>query len=183
MIQAMVSKEGMSAREALVNMMVRCIAETGLKPAYTMVRDLLVRYQTTPTPWRFRGRWQNVSPASWGDRSRIRVSVGTGTADDQMKLGALQQVLGIQQQIMQDPMNPLVDYSKIYETVSGMTDLADLGESEKFWYNPQSESGQQFQQAKNQQAEQQSQQAMQQQQAEMQMAQAQLACTAATGAG
>ena len=76
---------------------------------------------------------------------------------------------------MQDPMNPLVDYSKIYETVSGMTDLADLGEAEKFWYNPQSESGQQFQQAKNQQAEQQSQQAMQQQQAEMQMAQAQLA--------
>ena len=77
----------MSAREALVNMMVRCIAETGLKPAYTMVRDLLVRYQTTPTPWRFRGQWRSVSPASWGDRSRIRVSVGTGTADDQMKLG------------------------------------------------------------------------------------------------
>ena len=152
-------------------MMVRCIAETGLKPAYTMVRDLLVRYQTTPTPWRSVAMG-NVSPASWGDRSRIRVSVGTGTADDQMKLGALQQVLGIQQQIMQDPMNPLVDYSKIYETVSGMTDLADLGEAEKFWFNPQSESGQQFQQAKNQQAEQQSQQAMQQQQAEMQMAQA-----------
>ena len=161
----------MTAREGLVNMMVRAVAETGLKPAYTMVRDLLVRYQTSPTPWKFKGAWQNVSPSSWGDRSRIRVSVGTGTTDDQMKLGALQQVLGVQQQMMADPMNPLVDHNKIYSTLNDMVDYADLGEADKFFYNPQSQEGQQFQQQKNQQGQAQQQQAMQEQQRQMEMQQ------------
>ena len=153
----------MSAREALVNMMVRAVAETGLKPAYTMVRDLLVRYQTTPTTWKFKGVWQTVSPSSWGDRSRIRVAVGTGTKDDQMKVGALSQLLGIQQQIMQDPMNPLVDYNKIHSTLSDIVRYTELGESDKFMYDPQSPQGQQFGQMKQQQGQQQQQQAMQEQ--------------------
>jgi len=161
----------MTAREALVNMMVRAVAETGLKPAYTMVRDLLVRYQTTPTSWKFRGAWQSVSPSTWGDRSRIRVAVGTGTTDDQMKMGALQQVFGIQQQLMQDPMNPLVDYSKMYGALNDMAKIADLGETDKFFFDPQSQEGQQFAQGKQQQAQQQQQQAMQEQQTQLQMQQ------------
>ena len=165
----------MTAREGLVNMMVRACAETGLKPAYTMVRDLLVRYQTTPTPWRFRSEWVNVSPSSWGDRSRIRVAVGTGTTDDQMKMSALQQVFGIQQQLMQDPMNPLVDYSKVYGSLNDMAKIADLGDTDKFFFDPQSEAGQQFAMSKQQQAQQQSQQAMQEQQTQLQMQQQALA--------
>ena len=165
----------MSAREALVNMMVRAVAETGLKPAYTMVRDLLVRYQTTPTTWKFRGVWQSVSPSSWGDRSRIRVSVGTGTADDQMKVGALSQLLGIQQQIMQDPMNPLIDYSKIHSTLSDIVRYTELGESDKFMYDPQSPQGQQFGMQKQQQGQAQQQEMMQKEQLQIQMQQQQLA--------
>ena len=164
----------MTAREALVNMMVRACAETGLKPAYTMVRDLLVRYQTTPTPWRFRSEWVNVSPSSWGDRSRIRVAVGTGTTDDQMKMGALQQVFGIQQQLMQDPMNPLVDYSKLYGSLNDMAKIADLGDTDKFFFDPQSQEGQMFAQSKQQQAQQAEQQGMQQQQQQLEMQQAAL---------
>ena len=165
----------MSAREMLVQMMIRAVAETGLKPAYTMVRDLLVRYQTTPTTWKFKGVWQAVSPSSWGDRSRIRVAVGTGTKDDQMKVGALSQLLGVQQQIMQDPMNPLVDYNKIYSTLSDIVRYTELGESDKFMYNPESPQGQQFGQMKQQQGQQQQQQAMQEQQVQLQMQQAALA--------
>ena len=165
----------MSAREALVNMMVRAVAEPGLKPAYPMVRDLLVRYQTTPPPWEVKGVGQTVSPSSWGDRSRIRVAVGTGTKDDQMKVGALSQLLGVQQQIMQDPLNPLVDYNKIYSTLSDIVRYTELGESDKFMYNPESPQGQQFGQMKQQQGQQQQQQAMQEQQVQLQMQQAALA--------
>jgi hypothetical protein len=164
----------MTAREALVNMMIRAVAETGLKPAYTMVRDLLVRYQTTPTTWKFKGVWQAVSPSSRGDRSRIRVAVGTGTKDDQMKVGALSQLLGIQQQIMADPMNPLVDYSKIHSTLSDIVRYTELGESDKFLYDPESPQGQQFGQMKQQQGQQQQQEMMQKEQMQLQMQQAAL---------
>ena len=69
----------MSAREMLVQMMVRSVAETGLKPAYTMVRDLLSATRRARRLGKFRGRWMNVNPSiSWGDRSRIRVAVNTG---------------------------------------------------------------------------------------------------------
>ena len=164
----------MSAREMLVEMMVRSVAETGLKPAYTMVRDLLVRYQTTVTPWRYAGVWVDVNPSEWGDRSRISVAVGTGTKDDQMKVGALSQLLAIQQQIMADPMNPLVDYSKIYATLNDIIRHSDLGESDKFMFDPASPQGQQFAQTKQQQGQQQQQQAMQDQQIQIQMQQAAL---------
>ena len=92
-----------------------------------------------------------------------------------MKVGALSQLLGVQQQIMQDPMNPLVDYNKIYSTLSDIVRYAELGESDKFMYNPESPQGQQFGQMKQQQGQQQQQQAMQEQQVQLQMQQAALA--------
>ncbi len=115
-----------------------------------------------------------MNPSSWGDRSRIRVAVGTGTADDQMKMGALQQVFAVQQQLMQDPMNPLVDYSKMYGALNDMAKIADLGDTDKGFFDPQSQQGQMFAQSKQQQAQQQQQQAMQQQAQQLEMQQAAL---------
>ncbi|NDB65712.1 MAG: hypothetical protein EB168_08605 [Euryarchaeota archaeon] len=62
----------------------------------------------------------------------------------------------------QDPMNPLVDYNKVYNTLDELVDLAGVGETEKYLYNPMSQEGQQFGQQKAQQGQQQQQMAMQQ---------------------
>jgi hypothetical protein len=165
----------MTARESLVNMMVRSVAETGLKPAYTKIRNLMVMYQTATVPWKWRGQWQNINPTTWGDRSRIMCTVGSGTSDDQMKLGALQQMLGVQQTLMQaDPMNPLCDYNKVHNTLKTMIDLSDLGESDKYFYDPQSQEGQQYGQQKAQEGQQQQQENMQKEQMQIQMQQQQL---------
>jgi hypothetical protein len=161
----------MSAKEMLVGLMVRSIAETGIRPAYKMVRDLMVRYQDAVTPFKFRGQWQNINPSSWGDRSRMMVTVGTGASDDQQKMGALTQLLGVQQQMAQDPANVLVDHGKIYNTLDELVGLAGVGEGEKFFYNPNSPEGQQFGQQKAQAGQQQQQQAMQQQEQQLQMQQ------------
>jgi hypothetical protein len=162
----------MSAKEMLVGLMVRSIAETGIRPAYKMVRDLMVRYQNATVPFKFRGQWMNINPSSWGERSRMMVTVGTGASDDQQKIGMLSQMYQIQQGLMtQDPMNPLVDYNKIYNTLDELTGLAGIGEGEKYLYNPNSPEGQQFQQQKSQQGQQQQQQQMQQQQQQLQMQQ------------
>ncbi len=162
----------MSAKEMLVGLMVRSIAETGIRPAYKMVRDLMVRYQNAITPFKWRGQWMNVNPSTWGDRSRMMVTVGTGASDDQQKIGMLTQLLQVQQGIMtQDPMNPLVDYSKVYNTLDELVDLAGVGETEKYLYNPMSPEGQQFGQQKAQEGQQQQQQAMQQQQQQLEMQQ------------
>ena len=103
------------------------------------------------------------------------VTVGTGASDDQQKMGTLMQMLQVQQGMMQtDPMNPLVDYNKIYNTLDELVDLAGVGETEKYLYNPMSPEGQQFGQQKAQQGQQQQQQMMQQQQQQLEMQQAAL---------
>jgi hypothetical protein len=165
----------MTARESLVNMMVRSVAETGLKPAYTKIRNLMVMYQTATVPWKWRGQWQNINPTSWGDRSRIMCTVGSGTADSQAKLMDMQQLLGVQQTLMtQDPMNPLCDYNKVHNTLKTMIDIADLGDSDKYFYDPETQEGQQYAQQKMQEGQQNDQENMQKEQFQLQMQQQQV---------
>ena len=162
-----------SAKEMLVGLMIRSIAETGIRPAYRLIRDLMVRYQTATVPYKFRGAWMNVNPSDWGERSRMTVCVGTGTQEDQVKVASLQQLLGVQQGLMMnDPMNPLCDYSKIHNTLKSIINLTDIGEPDQFLYDPQSPEGQQFGQQKQQEGQQQQQQMMQQQQQQLEMQQA-----------
>ena len=161
-----------SAKEMLVGLMIRSIAETGIRPAYRLIRDLMVRYQTATVPHKFRGQWMSISPSDWGDRSRMTVCVGTGSQEDQVKVGALQQLLGVQQGLMMnDPMNPLCDYGKIHNTLKSIINLTDIGEPDQFLYDPQSPEGQQFGQQKQQQGQQQQQESMQKEQMQIQMQQ------------
>ena len=162
----------MSARESLMNMMVRSVAETGLKPAYKKVRDLMVMYQTATVPWKWRGEWRTISPTSWGPRSRIKCTVGSGTQDDQAKMASLQQLLMVQQGLMQaDPMNPLCDYNKVHNTLKAMINISDVGDADQFLYDPQSPEGQQYGQQKSQEGEQAQQKDMEREQQQLQMQQ------------
>jgi hypothetical protein len=161
-----------SAKEMLVGLMIRSIAETGIRPAYRLIRDLMVRYQTATVPYKFRGEWMNVNPSDWGERSRMTVCVGTGASNDEAKIMGLQQLLGVQQQMMQDPAQPLVDYNKVYNTLDQITTLGDIGEAEKYFYNPNSQEGQMFGQQKQQGQQQQAQEMMQKEAMQLEMQQA-----------
>jgi hypothetical protein len=164
----------MSAQEMLVNLMVRAIAETGLRPAYKMIRDLMVRFQNGCVPYKFKGNWVNVDPSTWGDRSRMMVTVGAGAGDDQMKLNALMQIFQTQMQFKQMPDHVLVDTKQLYNSLDDMVGLADLGEAEKYFLNPNGPEGQQFAQMKAQQDQAAQQEMMQKEQMQIQMQQAAL---------
>jgi len=136
----------MSAKEELTGLMVRAIAETGLKPAYVKIRNLLVRYKDSETAFKFKGVWQKVNPSQWGDRSRTTVVVGTGTGDDQRKVGAIQQVLAYQAQLVVDPRNILVDQMQAYEALDEFCRVSGLDSASPYFLDPSSEEGQQKQQ-------------------------------------
>ena len=161
----------MSAQEMLTGLIVRSIAETGIRPAYKLCRDLMVRYHTASTPFKFRGQWQNINPADWGDRSRMMVTVGAGAGDEQQKMGSLQQIFAIQQQFMQDPMQTLVTPKHMYATLNDFINMNGLGDSEQYFANPESPEGQQIAQMKAQEGQQQQQQMLQEQQMQLQMQQ------------
>ena len=161
----------MSAKEMLVNLMVRSIAETGVRPAYKMIRDLMVRFQNGTVPFKFKGNWVNVDPSTWGDRSRMIVNVGAGAGDQAKKLAALQMLFQTQMQFKQMPDNLMVDTKQLFNALDDMVGLADLGEAEKYFLNPETPEGQQFAQQKAQADQQAQQQMMQEQQMQLQMQQ------------
>jgi hypothetical protein len=162
----------MSASEMLVGLIVRSIAETGIRPVYRLIRDNLVRYHNGTVPFRFKGQWINVDPSQWGDRSRMIVTVGAGASEEQQKMGALQQVFAIQKEMVAtDPMQAMVSPKQMYSTLADFVELNGLGDSDQFFLDPESPEGQQMAQQKAQQAQQQQQQAMQDQQTQLQMQQ------------
>ena len=97
----------------LVGLIVRNIAETGIRPVYRLIRDNLVRYHNGSVPFRFRATGSTSTRASWGPRSRMMVTVGSGASEEQQKMGSLQQVFAIQKEmVMTDPTQAMVTPSR-----------------------------------------------------------------------
>jgi len=158
----------LSAKEELTGLMVRVIAETGLKPAYRKIRDMLIRYQDSETAFKFRGEWQQVNPSQWGRRSRTTIKVGTGTGDDQRKVGAIQQVIAYQSQAITDPRNTLVHPPQLFEALDEFCRVSGLTGAAPYFLDPSGQEGKQKQQEmdKNQEEGQQKQDMMNQKMAE-----------------
>ena len=107
----------MTAKEELVGLIVRVISETGIKPACIKIRDLLCKHIDAIQDFKFRGQWVKVNPAQWSSRSRCTVRVGTGTGDNRAKLGAIRELLGLQQQIISMPGQALLKPENVYKTL------------------------------------------------------------------
>lgn len=133
----------MTAKEELTGLMVRVIAETGMKGAYVKIRDMLVRYKDSTTAFKFKGEWAEVNPSQWGERSRTTVTVGTGTGDDQRKVGAIQQVIAYQSQLMADPRNTMVDQEQVYESMDEFCRVSGLTSASPYFLDPRGTEGQQ----------------------------------------
>jgi hypothetical protein len=162
----------MSAQEMLTGLIVRSVAETGIRPTYRLIRDNLVRFHNGSVPFKFRGNWVNVDPSTWGDRSRMMVTVGSGAGDEQQKMGSLQQIFAIQKEMVAtDPSQAMVTPKQMYSTLNDYINLNGLGDPEQYFLNPESQEGQMVAQQKAQEAQQQQQQMMQQQQQQLEMQQ------------
>ena len=166
----------MTAKEELTGLMVRVVAETGLKLAYSRIRDLLIKHQDTITAYKYQGQWLDVNPSQWGPRSRMTVKVGTGTGDDMRRQGALQTVMMYQEKLQADPNQTLVKPQQMYNAIDDYAKSAELNTAARYFIDPQSPEGQQIAQEKAQQQQQQQEQQNQVQQvlasAQQQLAQA-----------
>src|SRR6185312_7353881 len=69
---------GMAAAGLKVELIARCLAE-GLKDVFLKIRALMVRHQDQPLQLQMRGKWVNVDPTQWRDRTRVSPNVGLGS--------------------------------------------------------------------------------------------------------
>lgn len=167
----------LNAKEELVGLIIRVIAETGIKPLCVKIRDLLVRHQDA-VPYEYRGQWIQVNPAEWQPRSGTTVRVGTGSGNRKAQIEALTALLQMQGQIAQMPAQALVHPIKVYNTLNDFCKWTGLVTAANYFMDPTAPEGQQFTQQQQEQAAKQQQLQEQTQiqitQAQVQLAQAEL---------
>jgi len=160
----------MNAKEELVGLIIRVIAETGIKPLMYKIRNEAIKHLDTVVDYRFRGQWQKINPAMWSQRDSCTVRVGTGTGNHNQQVSALQEVISLQERIMANPGQNITNPKKVFDTIDDFCKFSGLNGATRYFLDPASDEGQQAQQQSDQQQQEQQQQ---QQQMEQQMAEAQ----------
>lgn len=170
-------------RAERIELMARVFAETGLKPAFKRIMELLAKHQKEARQIRIDGQWQNVNPAEWDTEMDMTVNVGLGSNNKDRMVQQIQQLLTGMHGIVQVQgglTGPLVTAENVYAACSELANAMGLPRPDKYFTNPQNAPPQQPQphpaqqesQMKMQIMQQESQQKMQLQQSEQQSAQA-----------
>ena len=148
----------MNAKEELVGLIVRVIAETGIKPLCMKIRDLSMKHIDAVVDFRFRGQWYQVNPSQWPDRTKCTVRVGTGTGNHQLQLAALAQVLEMQKQL-HEAGSILVSNTTAYNALDDFCKFSGLNSAVRYYVDPNSPEGQEAQAKKDQQMQEEKQKA------------------------
>ncbi len=140
----------MNAKEELVGLIIRVVAETGIKPLCTKIRDLSMKHIDSVLDFRFRGQWYEINPSEWPDRTNCTVRVGTGTGNHQLQVMALSQVLITQKELAASG-STLVSNKKSFDTMDDYCKFSGLNGAVRYFVDPDSPEGKKAQEAKDQQ--------------------------------
>jgi len=87
----------MTMAQKRVKMIARVLAETLVKGWFLDIHALSRKHATRAEKLRLRGRWVDIDPSEFGDRSDMTIEVGVGSAGKDMELAGLTKILEFQQ--------------------------------------------------------------------------------------
>ena len=137
----------MSQKEELVGLMIRVIAETGIKPLCYKIRDEAIKHQDVMKDYMFRGQWKQVNPSKWRNRSHTTIRVGTGTGNKQAQMGALSQLMMSQEKILMNPSQSLITEEQVFNAINDFAKHAGMPSARRYVLDPKSPEGQKNKQA------------------------------------
>jgi hypothetical protein len=123
----------MQAAAARLELVARVFAETGVKQLFLLVHQLVRKNYTKPDIVRLRGKWVDIDPRSWKNRSDMSIAVGLGTGNKDAQLMHLQTILGAQERAM--PLG-VTTPKKVYNALIKLTQNAGFRNPEEFWNDP-----------------------------------------------
>ncbi|MEX3923071.1 hypothetical protein AB4Y36_03480 [Paraburkholderia sp. BR10936] len=116
--------------ESRTKLIARHFAETGVKPAALRIQALLAQHQDEYMQVRLNGQTVQADPLDAHQQYDLDIQVGLGTGDKGRTLGALMQILQLQQQAMAQSTG-MVDLNLVYNTVERVVaalGIANVGE-------------------------------------------------------
>lgn len=125
--------ENMNKASQKVEMIARMLAETGIKTLVQRVHELTIKHQDKPKIARLRGKYININPQEWRDRTDLTVKVGLGTGTGEEKRQNLTMLAQMQDRLM--PMG-LVGDSEAYNLFIDMSETLGVELPDKYAINP-----------------------------------------------
>lgn len=114
----------------------RIIAETGVKPLFLKIHQLVLTHQTDAFQAKISGAWQNIDPTEWRERNDMTVTVGLGTGNKQAQMMVLDKVKEMQGALLSNGKANLVTDQNLFETAAKMIEIGGLYNAEKYFSNP-----------------------------------------------
>lgn len=120
----------MSAGQALVELIARVFAETGVKRLFQIVHAITLKNARQPEIVRLRNKWVTVDPRQWKTRSDMQISVGLGTGSKEQQITSLQQLAAMEMQLLPTGLS---DLKTVRHVLTKLTQAHGFKDVEAFW--------------------------------------------------
>lgn len=120
----------MNAGQALVELIARVFAETGVKRLFQIVHALTLKNATQAEVVRLRNKWVTVDPREWKNRADMTISVGLGTGNKEQQAAGLQQLVGLEMQLLPTGLSNL---KTVRHALTKLTQAQGFKDVESFW--------------------------------------------------
>lgn len=144
--------ENLNRASQKVEMVIRMLAETGIKGLVIQVHKLLIKHQVKSKIVKLRGTYIPISPQEWRNRTDLRVKVGLGTGTEEEKREKLMLTAQLQQTLSEKA--GLVGETHAYNLFTEILETFGFQNPEKFAFDPKSDEFAQEQKKRQQKAEQ-----------------------------
>ena len=129
--------ENMNRASQKIEMIARMIGETGVRESFRQMHSLLVRHQNAARAVQLKGKWVQINPAEWRERSDLSIRVGLGTGNEDDKRQKLQTAAQMQYQLLQAATQaPREVYAKMYAMFEEVMESMGFDNPEQFAIAP-----------------------------------------------
>jgi len=127
----------MSAKEEVLNLIVRTIGEVWFAPMMLKLRKLIMQHKKKAHLERIGKRWVQVDPRTWQDRASTSITVGLGTGDRMKKIKALTETSKAQWLAYNAGLGGfMVTQSQMRHTLAEFVRASGLGDPDDYWLEP-----------------------------------------------
>tara|TARA_R110002167_G_scaffold271300_4_gene477869 strand:- start:8630 stop:10732 length:2103 start_codon:yes stop_codon:yes gene_type:complete len=123
------------ANKSKLELVARVVAEVGYRDLWEGFAWFASQYQDTELEVRVLGREMTVDPMSWKYDHYICAKVGTGSGDSEKQIQNLSALYSVQTQLQQ-AQSPMVDNTKLFNTLSEMATALGKDSVSEFFNNP-----------------------------------------------
>lgn len=122
-----------------IELVARCFAEIGVKPAFKKILKLVCQHQKKAQTIRLNGKWVTIDPREWANDFDLTVSVGLGTGNRDMQLKGMSMLMNFDNQIIalqKGVSGPLLTAENVYAKLEKICEYLGLKTAGPYYTNP-----------------------------------------------